>query len=69
MFNANINLNTNSKTNIKLFTINGSLIFSEDIVVKAGQTIFSKALEIPAGIYIAVLKSDEKSASQKIIKN
>ncbi len=68
MFNANIYWNTNSKANIKLFTINGSLILSEDIVLKAGQTIFSKALEIPSGIYISVLKSDGKSSSQKLIK-
>ncbi len=68
LFNATINFNTNSKANIKLFTINGSLIFSEDMELKVGQTIFSKTLEVPSGIYIAVLKSDGKSLSQKIIK-
>ena len=67
-FNASINFNTNSKANIKLYTITGSLILSEDIELKAGQTIFSKDLVVPTGIYIAVLKADDKSASQKIIK-
>ena len=67
-FKAKINLNANSKANIKLYTVIGSLIFSEDIVSKTGQTIFSKDMAVPAGIYIAVLYSDGKSVSQKIIK-
>ncbi len=67
-FNASINCTTNSKANIKLFAINGSLILSEDILLKEGNNSFSKALTVPSGIYIAVLKSDGKSASQKIIK-
>jgi hypothetical protein len=67
-FSASINFNSNSKANIKLFTINGSRILSEDILLKAGQTIFSKDLAVPAGIYIAVLKTDDKSVSQKLIK-
>jgi hypothetical protein len=67
-FNASINCTTNSKANIKLFAINGSLILSEDILLKEGNNSFSKALTVPSGFYIAVLKSDGKSASQKIIK-
>ncbi|MFD0778340.1 T9SS type A sorting domain-containing protein [Flavobacterium myungsuense] len=67
-FKAKINLNANSKANIKLYSVIGSLIFSEDIVSKTGQTIFSKDMAVPAGIYIAVLNSDGKSVSQKIIK-
>lgn len=68
-FNANINSNTNSNSNIKLYTINGSLILSEDILLKVGNTIFSMTLSVPSGIYIAVLKSDGQSVSQKLIKN
>lgn len=67
-FNASINFNTNSKANIKLFTINGSLIFSEDMELKVGQTIFSKDMAVPAGIYIAMLKAEDKSVFQKLIK-
>ena len=67
-FNASINFNTNSKANIKLFNLNGSLMMSEDIVLKAGNTIFSKTLTVPSGVYIAVLKSEGKSISQKVIK-
>ena len=67
-FNASINFNTNSKANIKLFNLNGSLMMSEDIVLKAGNTIFSKTLAVPSGVYIAVLKLEGKSISQKVIK-
>ena len=67
-FNASINFNTNSKANIKLFNLNGSLMMSEDIVLKSGNTIFSKTLAVPSGVYIAVLKSEGKPISQKVIK-
>lgn len=67
-FNATINFKTNSKANIKLFNINGSLIISEDIILNAGNNLFSKTLSIPSGVYIAVLKSEGKSISQKLIK-
>jgi hypothetical protein len=67
-FNATINFKTNSKANIKLFNINGSLIISEDIILNAGTNFFSKTLFIPSGVYIAVLKSEGKSISQKLIK-
>lgn len=71
-FNAKINLNANSNSNsnanIKLYTINGSLILSEDIILKAGSTFFSKTVAVPSGIYIAVLKSESQSVSQKLIK-
>ena len=67
-FNASINFNTNSKANIKLFNLNGSLMMSEDIVLKAGNTIFSKTLAVPSGVYIAVLKSEGQSVSKKVIK-
>lgn len=68
-FNVTMNFKTNSKGNIKLYTINGSLIFSEDIEVKAGNTIFSKTLAVASGIYIAVVTTEGKSGSQKLIKN
>jgi hypothetical protein len=67
-FNAIINFKTNSKANSKLFIINGSLIISEDIILNAGNNLFSKTLFIPSGVYIAVLKSEGKSISQKLIK-
>jgi hypothetical protein len=67
-FNASINFNTNSKANIKLFNLNGSLMMSEDIVLKAGNTIFSKTLAVPSGVYIAVLKSEGQSVSKKVMK-
>ena len=67
-FNASINFNTNLKANIKLFNLNGSLMMSEDIVLKTGKNFFSKTLWIPSGVYIAVLKSEGKSISQKVIK-
>ena len=67
-FNASINFNTNSKANIKLFNLNGSLMMSEDMVLKTGKNFFSKTLWVPSGVYIAVLKSEGKSISQKVIK-
>jgi hypothetical protein len=67
-FHASINFNTNSKANIKLFNLNGSLMMSEDIVLKIGNNLFSKTLWVPSGVYIAVLKSEGKSISQKVIK-
>jgi hypothetical protein len=67
-FNAKINLNVYSKANIKLYAINGSLILSEDIILKAGNTFFSKTVAVPSGIYIAVLKTESQSVSQKLIK-
>ena len=67
-FNASINFNTNSKANIKLFNLNGSLMMSEDIVLKAGNTIFSKTLAVPSGVYIAVLNSEGQILSKKVIK-
>ena len=67
-FNANINFNTNSKANIKLFNLSGSLMMSEDMVLKTGKNFFSKTLWIPSGVYIAVVKSEGKSISQKVIK-
>jgi hypothetical protein len=67
-FNANINSNSNSKANIKLYAINGSLILSEDFILEPGNTFFSKAVSVPSGIYIAVLKSDGQSVAQKLIK-
>lgn len=66
-FNAKINVNVNSNANIKLYTINGSLILSEDIILKAGNTFFSKTVLVPSGLYIAVLKWDSQSVSQKLI--
>ena len=67
-FNATINFQTNSKANIKLFNLNGSLMISEDIIVNAGTNFFSKTLTVPSGIYIAVLKSEGQSVSKKVIK-
>lgn len=67
-FNATINFKTNSKANIKLFNINGSLMISEDIILNADTNFFSKTLTVPSGIYIAVLKSEGQSVSKKIIK-
>ncbi len=67
-FNATINFKTNSKANIKLFNLNGSLMMSEDIILNAGTNFFSKTLTVPSGVYIAVLKSEGKSISQKLIK-
>ena len=67
-FNATINFKTNSKANIKLFDINGSLMISEDIILNAGNNFFSKTLSIPSGVYIAVLKSEGHSVSGKVIK-
>jgi hypothetical protein len=67
-FNASIDFNTNSKANIKLFSINGSLMLTEDIILKVGNTIFTKTVSVPSGVYIAVLKSEGKSVSKKIIK-
>jgi hypothetical protein len=67
-FNATINFKTNSKANIKLFNINGSLMISEDIILNAGTNFFSKTLSIPSGVYIAVLKSEGQSVSKKVIK-
>ena len=67
-FNATINFKTNSKANIKLFDINGSLMISEDIILNAGNNFFSKTLSIPSGVYIAVLKSEGQSVSGKVIK-
>ncbi|WP_191963360.1 T9SS type A sorting domain-containing protein [Flavobacterium luteum] len=67
-FKANINFNTNSKANIKLFNLNGSLMMSEDVILKAGNNFFSKTLSISSGVYIAVLKLEGKSISQKVIK-
>ena len=68
-FNASINSVTNSKGNIKIFTVNGSQILSEDIMLKSGNTTFSKSVSVPAGIYIVVLKSDGLVVSHKVIKN
>ena len=67
-FNATINFKTNSKANIKLFNLNGSLMISEDIILNAGNNLFSKTLSIPSGVYIAVLKSEGQSVSKKVIK-
>ena len=67
-FNATINFKTNSKANIKLFNINGSLMISEDIILNAGNNFFSKTLTVPSGVYIAVLKSEGQSVSKKVIK-
>ena len=67
-FNASINFNTNAKANIKLFNLNGSLMMSEDIVLKIGNNLFSKTLSIPSGVYIAVVKLEGNSISQKVIK-
>jgi hypothetical protein len=67
-FNATINFQTNSKANIKLFNLNGSLMISEDIIVNAGTNFFSKTLTVPSGIYIAVLKSEGQSVSKKVVK-
>jgi hypothetical protein len=66
-FNATINFKTNSKANIKLFNLNGSLMMSEDIILNSGTNLFSKTLTVPSGVYIAVLKSEGKSISQKLI--
>jgi hypothetical protein len=41
---------------------------SEDMVLKTGKNFFSKTLWVPSGVYIAVLKSEGKSISQKVIK-
>jgi hypothetical protein len=68
-FTANINSNTNSKGSIKIFTINGSLILSEDIMLKVGNNAFLKELTVPSGIYIVALKSDGQLVSHKLIKN
>jgi hypothetical protein len=67
-FNATINFKTNSKANIKLFNLNGSLMISEDIILNAGTNLFSKTLAVPSGVYIAVLKSEDQSVSKKVIK-
>ena len=67
-FDATINFKTNSKANIKLFNLNGSLMISEDIILNAGANFFSKTLTVPSGIYIAVLKSEDQSVSKKVIK-
>jgi hypothetical protein len=67
-FNATINFKTNSKANIKLFNLNGSLMMSEDIILNAGNNFFSKTLTVPSGVYIAVLKSEGQSVSKKVIK-
>ena len=67
-FNATINFKTNSKANIKLFNLNGSLMISEDIILNAGNNFFSKTLAVPSGVYIAVLKSEGQSVSKKVIK-
>ena len=67
-FNASINFNTNSKANIKLFNLNGSLMMSEDVILNAGNNFFSKTLSISSGVYIAVLKLEGNSISQKLIK-
>jgi len=67
-FNASINFKTNSKANIKLFNINGSLMISEDIILQAGNNFFSKDLTVPDGVYIAVLKSDGQTISRKMLK-
>jgi len=67
-FNATINVKTNSKANIKLFNLNGSLMISEDIILNVGNNFFSKTLAVPSGVYIAVLKSEDQSVSRKVIK-
>jgi hypothetical protein len=67
-FNATINVKTNSKANIKLFNLNGSLMISEDIILNTGNNFFSKILTVPSGVYIAVLKSEDQSVSRKVIK-
>jgi hypothetical protein len=67
-FNATINFKTNSKANIKLFDLNGSLMISEDIILNAGANFFSKTLTFPSGIYIAVLESEGQSVSKKVMK-
>lgn len=67
-FNATINFKTNSKANIKLFNLNGSLIISEDIILNTGTNFFSKTVSIPSGVYIAVLKSEGQTLSKKVIK-
>ena len=67
-FDATINFKTNSKANIKLFNLNGSLMISEDIILNAGANFFSKTLTVPSGIYIAVLKSEDQSVSKKVMK-
>jgi hypothetical protein len=67
-FNASINFKANSKANIKLFNINGSLMISEDIILNAGNNFFSKTLTVPSGVYIAVLKSEGQTLSKKVIK-
>jgi hypothetical protein len=67
-FNTNINFTANYKANIKLFALSGSQILSEDILLKAGNTIFTKTVSVPSGVYVAVLKSEGKSVSKKIIK-
>ncbi len=67
-FNATINFKTNSKANIKLFNLNGSLMISEDIIVNAGTNLFSKTLAVPSGVYIAVLNSEGQILSKKVIK-
>jgi hypothetical protein len=41
---------------------------SEDIVLKIGNNLFSKTLSIPSGVYIALVKLEGKSKSQKVIK-
>ncbi|WP_191963359.1 T9SS type A sorting domain-containing protein [Flavobacterium luteum] len=67
-FNVKINLNTDSRANIKLYAINGSLILSEDINLKAGNTFFSKTVSVSSGIYIAAVKYEDQTISHKIIK-
>ena len=67
-FDATINFKTNSKANIKLFNLNGSLMISEDIILNAGANFFSKTLTFPSGIYIAVLESEGQSVSKKVMK-
>jgi hypothetical protein len=67
-FNATINFNTNSKVNIKLFNLNGSLMMSEDVILHSGNNFFSKTLTVPSGIYIAVLNSEGQIQSKKVIK-
>ena len=67
-FCANIESTESSKANIQLFDNAGNLKMSDDILLQSGNNFYTKAIILPTGIYIAVLKSGNKTLTQKLVK-
>jgi len=67
--NIELNVAKKQEAYIKLFSVNGQLVFSQKTVIESGNNVVSISPSIAQGVYIVEVEVDGKLVRTKAIKN